>query len=77
MIHRRTISAFAYELSKLAGMTGGEKLLLGTGITGGALAGAYGQSVYKDSLEGKALRKGREFSQKQQLKMYDRGVDNE
>jgi hypothetical protein len=77
MIHRLTISAFADELSKLASMTGGQKLLLGTGLAGGAVAGAYGQAAFKDAQEGRALRRGREFSQKQQLKLYAKGVDDE
>jgi hypothetical protein len=71
------IRSFADEIEKLSSMTGGHKALLGTGLVGGGIVGAYGKDAYQDALEGKTMRKAREYQQRQQLREYNRGFDNE
>jgi hypothetical protein len=64
-------------LEKLSSLTGGQKALLGTGLIGGGVAGAYGKDAYQDAIEGKTMRKAREYQQKQQLLAYSKGVGGE
>ena len=76
MLSKVTIAAFVDEVTKIAGFTSGEKMLLTTGLVGGGLGGAYVKDAIQDAQEGRTLRKGREFQQKQQLKAFNQEMNN-
>jgi hypothetical protein len=76
MLHPVTVRSFADELEKIAAMTGNQKLLLGTGVVGGGLAGAYIKDTLQDAKEGRTLRRGREFQQRQQLAAFNSDGDS-